>query len=47
MKCPACGAKVKELKGQENIPRDRFGEYMNARNVYRCVQCATTILVPF
>jgi predicted nucleic acid-binding Zn ribbon protein len=43
MECPACGAK---LKKSDDLCYDIYGEIMNG-NVYRCVQCATTVIVPF
>jgi len=43
MRCPACGAKLRITK---DLLYDKDGEIMNGK-VYRCVQCATTVIVPF
>jgi len=44
MKCPACGDKLVEKRTE--FIYDKGGEFLNGR-VYRCVQCATTVLVPY
>lgn len=43
MTCPACGAKLKDC---DDLCYDMYGEIMSGK-VYRCVQCATTVIVPF
>jgi uncharacterized Zn finger protein len=43
MICPACGAKLKKTK---DLLYDDIGEIKNGE-VYRCIQCAVQVLVPF